>query len=286
MRARMAPRRLVVLGHPIRHSLSPVLQLGALSAAGLDVRYEAVDVTPDALSDVLGALGRDGAGGNVTMPHKAAVAAHGARLSDTAKRVGAVNTFWHDDGQLVGHNTDVDGVMATIRTLCPDGIAGARVVLLGAGGSAGAVLLALDMLGCHDITIAARTRERAATLLEQVSVDADVRHLAENNDETRQRAATRALIADAALVINATPIGLTDASMPIEPALLAPGTAVFDLVYRRGGTPWVRACLDRELRAEDGLRMLVEQGAAAFCCWFDREPSRQAMWDALGETRP
>src|SRR5688572_4069379 len=109
MIAREPPTRLVLLGHPVAHSLSPRMQGAALRERGLDVRYDAVDVTADALAKTIQALGADRAGGNVTLPHKEQMYALSRRPSALATRVGAVNTFWFDDGVLVGHNTDVSG---------------------------------------------------------------------------------------------------------------------------------------------------------------------------------
>lgn len=268
MQAREHPATLVILGHPIAHSLSPSFQNAALIACGLPQRYEPIDVAPAALSSVLDRLALERAGGNVTIPHKEAVARR-ARCSPLAQRVGAVNTFWHDEGTLIGHNTDVAGIVANIESLRPEGIRGARCALLGAGGSAAAVLVALQQMGCSEIRIAARTRARAADLASRVQVSANVFTLSEKAVE------------GATLVINATPIGMNDESMPLAPTDLAPGAAVFDLVYRRGETAWVRASRAAGHPACDGLRMLLEQGAAAFTCWFGIPAPRDTMESAL-----
>lgn len=262
------PTRLVVLGHPIAHSRSPVFQNAALAACGIDVHYEAVDVAPDQLERTMRDLGVDGAGGNVTIPHKEAVAQL-AHCTPLAHRIGAVNTFWHEAGVLHGHNTDVAGALASIRALCPDGVAHGACVVLGAGGSAGAILVALSLAGCTDIRIVARTRARATHLCERTGVIARVFD-----------SSADALV-DAVLVVNATPVGLRDDELPCEPEQLAPRTAVFDLVYRDGETPWVRACRDAGHRAEDGQRMLLEQGAASFECWFGINAPRDVMRAAL-----
>lgn len=270
MRARVRPARLVIIGHPIAHSLSPVFQNAALQALQLPLRYEALDVAPSALRDTMMRLALEQAGGNVTIPHKEAVAAM-ARCSPLAERVGAVNTFWHHDGELVGHNTDVAGASATIAALQPDGVHNIRCALLGAGGSAAAVLMALHEAGCAEISVAARTPARAHQLAERIGVRIDVVSDAD------------AAVRGAALVINATPIGLRDDAMPIAPEQLASNASVFDLVYRRGGTPWVRACRAAGHRAEDGQRMLLEQGAAAFTCWTGMTAPRDVMQRALDD---
>ena len=262
------PTRLVILGHPVAHSLSPLFQNAALVHAGLAANYERLDVPPEALDATLDALARDGVAGNVTIPHKEQVASR-AMCSPLATRVGAVNTFWHERGALIGHNTDVAGVAAAVATLYPHGIGDRACTLIGAGGSAAAVLVALDTMGCGDIRVVSRTRGRAEALVARLGVRAKV---VSSVDEA---------VAGVGLVINATPIGLNDDDMPVAPALLAPDCAVFDLVYRRGETPWVRACRAMGHPSEDGLRMLLEQGAAAFECWFGMAAPRRVMWHAL-----
>ena len=275
--AREHPRGLVILGHPVAHSRSPVFQGAALDAAQLPVGYKRLDTPPDRLDDTLRLCAAERWGGNITVPLKEMVAARCTRLSEVATRAGAVNTFWFDGNDLVGHNTDVDGVNATIDALCPEGLRG-PVVLLGAGGSAAAVLVALAARKGADLTIIARTPARAKTLLERVGA---IGVVCSEND-----ARTDALLASASLVINATPIGMREDVMPVDVERLGTQTAVYDLVYRDLGTAWTRAAKARGLRAEDGLRMLVEQGAAAFRCWFGIEPSREVMWKSLGLSEP
>jgi shikimate dehydrogenase len=160
--------------------------------------------------------------------------------------------------------------MATIRALRPSGVDSARCALLGAGGSAAAVLVALHALGCREIALAARSVDRASRLVERLNLSVHITaHVAD-------------AVRDAELVINATPIGLQTDDFPVELRAIKPSAAIFDLVYRRDETPWVRAGRAHGHRAEDGLRMLLEQGAAAFACWFGEPVPRDAMWASLG----
>ena len=269
MRARVIPSRLVILGHPVTQSLSPVFQNAALEHAGFAQRYTAVDVEPIALVETLRVLANENVGGNITMPHKRAVFELAHRTSALATRTGSVNTFWHEDGALVGHNTDVAGVVATIQALCPSGLHDAQCTVLGAGGSAAAVFVALDELGCRSIRVCARTASRAQDVADRVGVK-----IMKYDD-------VKVAVQGSALVINATPIGMLDDHVPIAPAALPGQCAVFDLVYRNGTTPWVRQCRALGLRAEDGRRMLIEQGAEAFRTWFDAEPATNIMWRAI-----
>jgi len=278
--ASVAPRALVILGHPVAQSLSPVFQSAALQAVGLPVRYERREVRADDLRTALTALRRAGAGGNVTMPHKEAMAQCAARLTEVAARTGAVNTFWWEGDDLVGHNTDVHGVQATVRALCADGVRG-DVVVLGAGGAAAAVLAGLEAhcgtgpAAPARVMVASRTRARAEALVRQMGSAATVAELAEIDWGC------------VGLVVNATPAGMYEGDAPpVAVSILAAHTAVYDLVYRRDGTAWVRAARARGLTAEDGLRMLVEQGAAAFESWFGVPAPRSVMWQALGVPQP
>jgi shikimate dehydrogenase len=258
------PGRLVLLGHPVLHSLSPRFQNAALAAAGIALRYEALDVPPEQLAETLRVLVALHGAGNVTLPHKEAVFAACARVSPVAERVRAVNTFWCEEGQLIGHNTDVGGFDAALRGRF--GTPGAwRVAVLGAGGAAAAVVTAVERWPGARAVVAARTAARAEALVARFP-----------------RAATLApdyarAVVGADLVVNATPLGLQDEPGPIDPAILAPKTRVYDLVYQRGGTAWVRLARARGLEAEDGLGMLIEQGALAFERWFGVGPDRRVM---------
>ncbi len=230
-----------------------------LEYLGLAPRYEAMDVHPSELDRVLVRFAKEQAAGNVTIPHKEALA-RAASCTALAERVGAVNTFWHDDGRLIGHNTDVAGATASILALCGSRLDTQRCAVLGAGGAAAAVLVALDALGCTDIAIASRSRARASSLVDRLGVPA------------RVAASADAAARGAGFVINATPVGLYDDATPIGHECLEPGAAVFDLVYRADETAWVRQCRAAGHRAADGFAMLIEQGAAAFACWFGISP--------------
>ena len=263
-RAQHAPLHLAILGHPVAHSRSPDMHNAALSYLGLAPRYEAIDVLPHELDRVLAQLAARQTGGNVTIRHKEAVANIASR-TELAERVGAVNTFWHDNGRLIGHNTDVAGASATIHALCEAPVDAMRCAVLGAGGAAAAVLVALEDLGCTDISISSRSGARASRLIDRLHVSAHVAPSAE--------AAARG----ADLVINATPIGLYDDATPLGVEHLEKGAAVFDLVYRAGETAWVRQCRAMGHRAVDGFPMLIEQGAAAFACWFGVKPPSDVL---------
>jgi len=266
------PSRLVLLGHPVAHSLSPVFQNAALVHAGIPLRYEALDIAPDQLQRALAQLTEQDAAGNVTIPHKEAVARACARRTAVAEDAGAVNVFWVEEGELVGDNTDVPA-FDEVATALLGGLSpprNARVAVLGAGGAAAAALVAASSWPGVQVRIWGRSPERAAALCarsggvaEPVSTPLEAVH-------------------GATLVVNATPIGLVDAdALAMAVTHLPPTAAVLDLVYRSGETAWVRAARERGHRAADGLGMLIAQGALAFERWFGIVPDREVMWDAV-----
>jgi shikimate dehydrogenase len=206
--------------------------------------------------------------GNVTIPHKSAMFALCDCSTDVAAAAGAVNTFWFVDGKLYGDNTDVGGFDSSVRHLLGVIHEHARVTLLGAGGAASAVAAATAQWPGTTLTIWNRTVSSARELAQRFH------HARVETDLTRA-------VQQADLVVNATSIGLRDSAHPVEVALLPPHAAVIDLVYMPGETAWVRAARASGHLAEDGLVMLVEQGALAFRRWFGVEPDRTVMWRAI-----
>lgn len=267
------PSRLVLLGNPVSHSLSPVFQNAALRSASIPLSYEAIEVAAPDLGHVLALLAEDNAAGNITIPHKEAAAALCARLSPLAERVGAVNTFWIEqdgagEGILVGDNTDVGGFEMLVKSTM-DGLPRGRIALLGAGGAAAAALAAIEQWPGCEVTLYNRSQSRLARLASRFPV------------VTRTSLTTEEAVKGAVLVVNASASGLEDDAFPVPIEALPFNAAVVDLVYRHGETPWVRAALACGHRASDGLPMLIEQGALSFEKWFARPAPRAVMWDAV-----
>lgn len=260
----MTPRRLVLLGHPVIHSVSPRMQNSALSAANIDAHYEAMDVEPAHLSSVLRNLADEGAAGNVTRPFKRAVFELCDVVTSVAARSGAVNTFWFEDQRMHGDNTDVAGFDKAIRALVHDQLEG-LITVFGSGGAAAGVLEALSAWPSIVVDLVARNRIAGENLAARYS---DFVHYTELTDER---------LREAKLVVNATPIGQHDDSVPFDVKKLSPSAKVFDLVYKRGGTMLVRLALAEGHDAADGTTMLVEQGALAFERWFGFAPDRSVM---------
>lgn len=270
------PTRLVLLGHPVAHSLSPRFQNAALEAAGIDVRYTAVDVEPSELEAVVAQLKRDRVAGNVTVPFKERMHDACDVLTPLARRVGAVNTFWVDDaGALVGDNTDVAGVACSVRVMLGESPVNSTFGVIGAGGAAASVLAAIEQWPGCTAHVYNRTPERARLICERFG------SFAQPVDDI-------GVIAGSQIVVNATSLGVRDADpLPIDVALLPRDVAILDLVYRPAVTRFIHAAAlaGHRGRRFDGLYMLYEQGARAFYRWFGREPDREVMWKALNEER-
>ena len=263
------PGRLVLLGHPIGHSLSPLFQNAALRSARIPLVYETLDVPPENLERVIGGIIEQRVAGNVTIPHKTAVFALTAARTPVAERAGAVNTFWVQDGKLMGDNTDVAGFDALVRDTVGSVEKGARVALLGAGGAAAAVLTAIEQWPDARVRMWSRSAPRLDALAHRFAVVAEPAQSMED------------ALRDATIVVNATPLGMAGDELPAPIAMLPRRARVLDLVYRRGGTAWVNAARSAGHIAADGKVMLLAQGAAAFERWFGIRADARAMRAAL-----
>ncbi|HEY3279212.1 MAG TPA: shikimate dehydrogenase [Gemmatimonadales bacterium] len=248
-------RLLAILGDPVAHSLSPAMHNAACRALGIDAQYLALHVPAPALGTVLQALAATGGAGNVTVPHKEAVERSVARKTDVCARAGACNTFWTEDGALVGDNTDVAGIGAALSALGQNGGKGGRWLVIGTGGSARAVAIAAVDAGAA-LWVRSRHPDRARQFAQWAA-----------GAGARVEPAHGPTKVDA--VINATPLGLAEGDpLPIDPKDLPGVRVALDLVYARGETRWVRMLRARGVAAADGRDVLVHQGAAAFSRFF------------------
>ena len=269
-------KRLLVIGQPIAHSLSPVMHQAALQALGSDVRYERREVAPKALPSFVAEARGDATllGFNVTLPHKVAIAALLDRIEPSAERVGAVNTVARTGEALVGLNTDAEGLARSLREAGVDW-RGRRAVVIGAGGAARAALIALEGA---DRTVAARDVTKAQALVAALDIEARV-------------CALDGIDADRDLWIQATSATLDGRAgselaerLPLERA--PKDATVVDLVYRPRRTAVLAKAEASGLRTVDGTGMLVHQGALALERWLGVaapvEVMRQALFTALG----
>jgi len=260
----MSAPRAFILGHPVAHSRSPMLHGYWLEHYGIDGSYEHVDVAPEALAAFFAGYRDVGwAGGNVTVPHKLAVMPHLDRIDDAASQLGAVNTLWWEDGTLVGGNTDWIGFIGNLDELAPGWDGGAkRAVLLGAGGATRAAIYGLLKRGMS-VALCNRTVSKADEL---------ARHFGQGVT-AHGFDALPDLMAQASLLANTTSLGMVkQPPLEIDLSPLPADAVVNDVVYTPLETGLLRAARARDLRAVDGLGMLLHQAVEGFRHWFGRTP--------------
>lgn len=241
---------MVLLGEGIGYSASPAIHNAAFASAGLDLVYELRDVPPAGLSGAVERL-RHELGANVTQPHKVTALELVDELDPDAERVGALNTIVQHDGRLIGHDTDLAAIAAELQLLCPEPPTSA--VVLGAGGASRAVVVALTDAGTQKVRVVTRAEWDRLP----------------------------ALVADAQLLVNATPIGTGSDESPLDAELLRSDLAVLDLVYRPSPTRLVREARSVGARAVDGSGVLLHQAALSFTLWTGLEAPTGPMRSAL-----
>jgi len=277
-------KRAGVIGHPVGHSISPAVYGAAFKAAGIDATYEAWDTPPETLEGRVNALrGSDFLGANVTIPHKVAIKDFLDAMSDRATRSGAVNTVVHDGEKLTGDNTDVAGFARSLREDAGFDAAGKRAMLLGSGGAARAVALALVEAGASVVYIVGRQPkkiERVVLDLKPLTPAGTTITWAYWGDGSY----LKMLRGEANLVVNCTPVGMMGTSgagqSPVPAELMQPEALFFDLVYNPVETPFVAAAKSRGAKAISGMGMLVYQAAETFKLWTGQDASTNVMFDA------
>ena len=268
-----------VIGDPVGHSLSPLLHNAAFDALGLDWVSVAFPVAGGRVAEALGGMRAFGIKGlSVTMPHK-----HDASLlvderTTVAERLGVVNCITRTvTGQLVGDSTDGAGFLESLRRGAGFEPTDRRCLVLGAGGAARAVVVALADAGALEVVVVNRTLSRAQEAAELAG--------------RCGRVGTPDDVAQAELVVQATPVGMEGvgpdaASLPIDPAVLHAGQVVADLVYHPLVTPLLAAARAQGAETVGGLGMLVHQAALAIERWTGQRAPVEAMWTAVRERAP
>ena len=256
------------------HSISPAVYEAAFEELGVCAAYTTRRTRLDELSAVLRSAA-EGGGGNVTLPYKERVAGLLERSTPAVVATGACNCFWLDaETGLTGDNTDVGGFLAALPALGLAGLGGARVLLLGAGGAARAVLHACALERAAAVEVLNRNRDRADAMISATGRDITARVLPDSSH-----------VAGAYdLVVNATSLGLH----PSDPLPFRPPEeetrAAMDLVYVSGGTPWSRAAAERGVPAADGAEMLIQQAAFSLRRWYPGlQPPLEVMRRAARE---
>jgi shikimate dehydrogenase len=274
-------KRVVLIGHPVAHSLSGAMHQAAFDALGIDAAYELWDRPPIALAAAIAEIRADEfLGANVTIPHKERVVPLVDRLTEEAQVTGAVNTITREGRRLVGHNTDVPGFEAALDRLVGRQKMPRQAVILGAGGGARAVVFGLIRAGFQRIVVFNRHLHRAEGL---------VRHFARSAAHMELRAMPwhpsiiESEIARTNILVNATSIGLARDASPIPAEIIPADLLVLDLIYSR--TRFLRDAEAAGSRIMDGETMLLHQGAAAFSLWTGQDAPLEVMAAALAEAR-
>lgn len=267
--------KFAVIGHPVEHSLSPVMHAANFASLSLDATYGKFDVAPGDVARFVRDAGRGGyAGLNVTVPHKREVVSALDRLDESVVRYGACNTVkFEADGSATGYNTDVAGFLSSLAAH-GFSVAGRKVFVVGCGGAGSAIAAACAYEGAAAVSLANRTFERAESLAERLRAIPGGTGIAAIEEMSSWAAAA----AGADLVVNATPAGLREGDGSALPAeAFRPGQLVLDIVPTKRFPP--TAALAKEMGAEavDGLEFLVAQGAESFEIWTGLKADRAAM---------
>ena len=272
-----------LIGHPVKHSLSPAMQSAAFYALGIDAEYLLYDIEPEKLETFLkNARANNISGLNVTIPHKINAKEFLERkgaIDENARRLGAVNTIKiAEDGSLCGYNTDGPGFYRSLVEDLKFEPEGKNVFVLGAGGAAHAVIMYLGN-GPKKIFVSDIDKIKTIGLKEHYKKYFDDKRLVIVSDSD-----FKDNLRDSELLINATPIGMKDADpSPIDASLLQHGLYVYDLVYNRPATKLVKDANSKKLHAVTGLGMLLYQGAIAFEIWTGAKAPVNVMRKALKE---
>jgi shikimate dehydrogenase len=257
-------RLVALIGKPLKRRHSQVMHDAAFDACGIDARYVLRELDPEHVKGVVVAARGDGwLGLGVTAPYKQVVAGLVDEVEGDARTIGAVNNVVRtDDGRLIGINTDAPGFRAGVERAMGRPLAGAEVLVAGAGGAAHAVVYACLTAGAARVTVGSRSPERAEGLLARFGAVGEGRRAATGLDDAFVAAARGADVA-----VNATTVGMIDPGTTIPVEELAEDATVFDLVYVPVETPLLAAARARGLRASNGSEMLIAQAGIAFERW-------------------
>lgn len=267
-----------VIGHPIKHSLSPIIHNHWLAAEKMNNHdYCKIDVEPDNFDKDVTSLREQGfLGLNVTVPLKEIAFENSDELSENAKKIKAVNTIFFKDGKLFGDNTDPIGFRRSLpKKVIDKKINSKNCLLLGAGGSARAVLHSLSELNAN-IAIYNRTEEKAVDLMKTIGVQGPILKKDELND----------FASTSSFIVNTTSLGLKEGEINdlINFESVRSDTYIYDLIYNPSLSSFLDQAKNRKLKTQNGLHMLIEQAAASFEIWHGISPRvDDELMEKLGE---
>ncbi|MBE9125413.1 MULTISPECIES: shikimate dehydrogenase [unclassified Coleofasciculus] len=270
-----------VIGHPVEHSLSPIMHNSAIAQLGVDYVYLPLPVKPEDLNVAIAGFAAIGLQGfNLTIPHKQGIIPLLSEVSDIARLVGAVNTVWRTDSGWSGTNTDVEGFITPLKADEQDW-SQTQIVILGYGGAARAVVVGCMQLGCTQIHVVGRNREKLSQFQQSwanTSLSASINVY--NWEQLPQ------VLPQADLLVNTTPVGMYPhiEQSPVDAVTmqgLREGAIAYDLIYTPNPTQFLKQAKQQGAITIDGLEMLVQQGAAALKIWLGQMPPVDTMRRSL-----
>lgn len=274
MEIKGSTRIAVVIGHPIKHSLSPVMHNIAFERLGLDICYVAIDVDPDGIKYFIKGLKYTNiVGVNVTIPHKTKVIPYLDELSEEAKILGAVNTIKITKEKLIGYNTDVYGFEKCLEGI---DVSKCSALLIGAGGAGKAVAYTLCKLNVKNLYITNRTEEKAKQLIQFMNsiFNRKIKFIPFDQLDSLETMD---------IIVNATPLGMEGMKeeLDIPSSIIGKHTTAIDLVYNPPITGFLKKASSLGARTLNGIKMLVYQGAASFKIWTELDPPVDVMEEAV-----
>ena len=275
-----------VIGFPIAHSLSPFLHHAGFQAIGLDAEYLRIEISPENLATSISQLGQKGFHGwNCTLPHKNSMFSLVDQMDPTAAEAKSVNTVRIEGAKLHGFSTDALGWRAAVDETWKIDLSKSRILILGCGGVGQTLARHLARSGCQSLILVNRDPKKAQTLVQELETFAAGRFSLQMIEwQSRDLEST---LRETDLLIQGTSLGLKiDDPLPIDPSRLSQELKIYDTVYRKDLTPLVQAARKLGMQAEDGLGMLLHQGALSFTIWTGQkaplEKMRQALYQAAG----
>ena len=275
---------LALIGNPVSHSLSPIMQNAAIQYLGLDLIYMAIPCKDEDLEIVVNSLKKMNCKGlNITIPFKQKVFNMCSEISPVAKKVKAINTLkLTDDKDWIGTNTDIDGFIYPLKNL---NLIKKSSLILGSGGAARSVIQGLIELKLSKITIISRNKNSLNELITNFKNDIEIKGLLSTNNEINN------LIQETDLIINTTPVGMSNTinndEIPFGKNFwdsINSKTIVYDLIYNPSPTPFLKFCDKKGCMTIDGTQMLIAQGAKSLSFWTNGlEVPFEVMHDALKE---
>ena len=260
-----------LLGSPVSHSISPAMHNYSFDKLGIDAKYYAIDVDKDGLAKAIDDIKRtDFLGANVTMPLKNEIIKYMDELDISSQLAGAVNTVVPKNGHLIGYTTDGVGFIDSLREINVD-VKGKDILILGAGGAATSVIVALALNNANSVTIAKRfnstisdTRAFAKKVADNTTCNTDV-------IDIEDRLILQEAITHSHILVNATPVGMTSDKSLIDASLLRQSLVVCDLIYEPPMTRLLQDASEAGCKYINGKYMLLYQGARSFKLWTGKD---------------